>query len=125
MSFKPNAARQQHLTCGPRLELVNEPHTCRHEVAALRDRSCELATPPLSDKGSPTRTPSAPDACATTKAGVGPTFVSNVLFATSATRRGTLTDRNVESRGVRANPASYERTRGTRRKTKGGRPGAC
>jgi hypothetical protein len=61
-----------------------------HEVAALRDRSCELATLPLPDKGSPTPRSSAPNTCASTKAGVGPAFISDVLFATSTTRPGIL-----------------------------------
>jgi hypothetical protein len=61
-------------------------HTCLHEVAALGDGSCKLATLPLPDEGGPTRTPPAPDTCASTKAGVGPTFVRDVLFATSKAR---------------------------------------
>jgi hypothetical protein len=51
------------------------------ELAALRDGSCELATLPRPDKRRPARTPSAPDTCESTKAGAGPTFVSDVLFA--------------------------------------------
>ena len=38
----------------------------------------------IPDKRRPTRTPSAPDTCASTKAGAGPTFVSDVLFAKGA-----------------------------------------